>query len=231
MDVTHQWNLIFRSSDRANDVRKAGLKLARVSVNPKLHLSESTAHMKADRFLERLGEEIDTRNALCMVLLKQIEAKYRKPLSRFRALYKDPRVADLLMIVRDAPKNITGWRLVHLQTARKRAYFCFSFIKVTNKNTRVMLNGGPMDIAISGHTLARMLERCSTSMMLDLKQMKALLLRLLLSASEADYDERGQARIGLDEFPGMMFVCRRNFELRTDKGLPAIYTVVTYFEK
>lgn len=231
MDVTHQWNLIFRSSDRTQDVRKSDLKLAKVSVNPDLHLSESTAHMKADRFLERLGAEIDARNRLCMTLIRQFEIKYRKPLSRFRALYKDPRVADLLMIVRDEPKCITGWRLVHLQTARNRAYFCFSMIVVTNKNTRVMLNGGPMDIAISGHTLARMLERCSTSLMLDLKQMKALLLRLLLSASEANYDENAQARIGLDQFPGMTFVCRRNFELRTDKGLPAVFTVVTYFEK
>ncbi len=231
MDVTHQWNLIFRSTDCASDIRKAGPKLARVSVNPDLHLSESTAHMKADRFLERLGEEIDARNHLCMVLIRQIETKYRKPLSRFRALYQDPRVADLLMIVRDAPKCITGWRLVHLQTARNRAYFCFSIIKVTNKNTRVMLNGGPMDIAISGHTLARMLERCSTSLMRDLKQMKALLLKLLLSASKADYDENEQARIGLDQFPDMIFVCHRNFELRTDVGLPAVYTVVTYFEK
>ena len=208
------------------------MKPAEVTVRPELHLSETTAIVKIARFLRQAGRELDQRNEIARLAERKISEKYRKPVTRFRTLCADPRFEDLWFVVKDTGKEITAFRLVHAGSVEtKRAFFCLDTYVVCNKRTRVMPPGGPMLIALSAHTLARMLERCSKEILLDLRTISNLLKLLLASALEAKYDEQGKARIGLNQFPDMVFVCCRERWRYQPLDIPALYSIVTYYEK
>ncbi len=205
---------------------------ASVNIRPQLHLSETTALLKAKRFLENAAREIDERHARMNVVERRLDRIYRKPLNRFRALCKDPSMADVTQILHDTGKELALMRLFHTHDrVNRRSYFYLVRYAVTNKGLKGDPLRQPVDIAISAHSLARMLERCSVDLRLDMRAIRMLLMRLLLKALEAQFDEKGKARIGLEQFPDMVFVCCRHRWLTDPREMPAHFTIVTYFEK
>lgn len=220
------------TTTRQNRSAGSHYSLASVTIKPELHLSETTAVIKAQRFLRNAAREIEERHARMKVVEQRINRIYRKPLSRFRALCKEPSLADITRIIRDSPKEMKALQLFHKEDrANGRSYFYLVHFVVSNKGTRVVPEYLPVDIAITAHTLARMVERCSIDLTLELRGIHLLLTKLFLVAAEAKYDEKGQARIGLDDYPDMIFVCCRNRWLEDPRELRAFFSIVTYFEK
>lgn len=211
---------------------KSGRKIANVIVNPDLHLSESTARIKVERFLRNALDEIDECNRIGKEVRKRIDARYRKRIPRFRALCQHPRFSSLMLIINDTSKKISGLELTHFHHPETTwAYFGLSPFEVTNKQLLKLPAGFPPTIAISAHTLARMLERCSTSLLLDMSGIRLLLVKLLAAALAAEFDETGRCRLGLDQFPDMIFVCCKDRWRYDEREIRARYTIVTYFEK
>lgn len=208
------------------------MKTAAVVVKPELHLSEGTARIKIARFVAEAERDIGQRNELAEKRNLQYRKKYRKQLSCFRALYGDPILGDLVFVVQDDPKRIMGFRLFHAEHAgAKQSYFFLRMFVITNKTWKSLPPGQPVNITIGNHTLARILERCSIGLTLDIRGIRALLIKLLFKALSATFDENGVARLGLDQFPDMIFVCCKDRWLERDYELPAYYSIVTYYEK
>ena len=211
---------------------KSGMKIANVIVNPDLHLSESTARIKVERFLRNVLDEIDECNRIAKEASKRIDGRYRKRVPRFRALCQHPRLSSLMLVIDDTPKKISGLELIHFHHPEtKRAYFGLNPFEVTNKQVLKFPTGFPTTIAINAHTLERMLERCSTSLLLDMSGIRFLLVKLLAAALVAEFDETGRCRLGLDQFPEMIFVCCKERWRNDEREIRAKYTIVTYFEK
>lgn len=208
------------------------MKSAEIVIKPALQLSERTAMLKAERFIRNAAQEIEARHERMNVVEKRLDAIYRKPLTRFRALCKDPSLAEISVIVKDTPKRLTFYRVFHAHSRDSgHSYFYLVHYIVSNKKTIQSPLNKPVDIYITGHALARMVERGSVEWTLDLSIIRTLLTRLLAAAINAEYDENDTARIGIQEYPGMIFVCCRNRWMRQHEELPAYFSIVTYFEK
>lgn len=208
------------------------MKTAEIIVKPALQLSESTAMLKAERFIRDAAREIDARHKRMNVVERRLDAIYRKPLTRFRALCKDPSLAEISAVVEDTPKRMTFYRVFHAHSADTgHSYFYLVHCVVANKKTKQPSLDKPVDIVITGHALARVVERCSVEWKLDLSVIRTLLVKLLSAAIRAEYDENETTKIGVVEYPGMVFVCCRNRWARQYEELPAYFSIVTYFEK
>ncbi|HVK99448.1 MAG TPA: hypothetical protein VM553_06520 [Dongiaceae bacterium] len=205
---------------------------ATVAIKPDLHVSESTAVIKAERFLRNAAQEILDRHARMNIVEDRIRTHYRKPLTQFRALCKDPSLADVIHIVEDTPKQLTALRLFHTEDRRNGyAYFYLVHFRVTNKRMRMRPLNKPVDISITAHALARLLERSPTSVTLDVRGICLMLTRLLGDASGANYDEKGRTYLRLEQFPNTVFVCCKDRWRDRPDELAANYSIVTYMEK
>lgn len=144
--------------------------LPSVNINPDLHLGDSNAHIKANRFFSHVREyesKVDE-------LLRSASAVKQKPLNKFRATARQH--PEIVAIAYENGKHLGVGLLGATVEGCKHQRIVMKFYDVTNKQIKPLEHS----VEITAHVIARMLQRYPESCVLTLNTVRYIMQTLYM---------------------------------------------------